>query len=124
MKPQRKLTRAERSAEKIQRAKESIRMLAIRNVRRLVSAPGDKHYDPSSDRLWSERTNRDVASIEAVRWLEASERAKTAADAPKLIGVVVVPPKIEGKAEWEAFASQPAERIAIEAVPNEKKADE
>ena len=103
--------------ELVQRAQKR----AVTNILGLYKRPGEPGYNSDADSTWNECRVVTRCSLALVQGTMAAERAKQVAEAPRLLGVVAVPLRIESAKEWEAFATQPVERPALEAVAVESK---
>lgn len=81
----------------------------------------ESQFTNDGDRPWTERTVRDVCSLALAQGTMAAERARTTAEAPKVLGLVFMPPKIEGNREWEQLAASTGKVIDAVAIENKDK---
>lgn len=81
---------------------------------------GEQGYIPDADVPKGEWSGRTHAAVILASGAMSAERAKTAAQGgTKLLGIVMMQPQIEGKADWEQFAASEGQRKVIDAVPAE-----
>ena len=96
-----------------------------------VAAEGMEQYraslekdDATGERLWNDRTVRDVRVGQIAALVGADKRAKRMSEAPRVSALILMQARIESAPEWEKFAAEQAvaaerERNAIDAIHTE-----
>lgn len=96
---------SKRNLAKEERLAKSVRSWLDKRVRAANEHGKAVQTTDTGDRLWSERTIRDVYNMKFMELGAAKERAEQMADAgPKLLGVVAVVNRIEDHSKWEEMA--------------------
>ena len=108
--PKRDLAKENRLRRSVAKVVKEITRKAAENLERMVTPGTDEAECP-----WSERKNIHVASMELIRLRAAEQRAKQESQNATLLGVVMVPARMQDPGEWEQFAAQKANAIEVKA---------